>query len=108
MFRMNCNDFEKTVLALAAYRLMDAERRAALLRHAETCGRCDARLREESAFLSAVCEVRGAIAHEQAPSRVEGSSAGSVARNLKLGRRPQWIKPRHGLTGKWRQLLRRS
>jgi hypothetical protein len=72
MFRMNCSDFEKTVLALAADRLMDAEQRAALLRHTEICGRCDTRLREERALLSAVWEVRAAIAHERAPGRVEG------------------------------------
>jgi hypothetical protein len=72
MFRMNCSDFAKTVLTMAADRLMDAEQRDALLRHMEICGRCDTRLREERALLSAVCEVRAAIAHERAPGRVEG------------------------------------
>jgi len=85
MFRMNCNDFEKTVLTLAADRLMDAEGRAALLRHAEICGRCDARLREERAFLSALCAVRGAIAHEQAPGRVEGALLEAFRAQSRIG-----------------------
>ena len=85
MFRMNCKDFEKTVLTLAADRLMDAEGRAALLRHAEICGHCEAQLREERAFLSAVCAVRGAIAHEQAPSRVEGALLEAFRAQSRIG-----------------------
>jgi hypothetical protein len=97
MFRMNCSEFEKTVLALAADRLMDAERRAALLRHTEICGRCDTLLREERALLYAVCEVRAAIAHERAPGRVEGVLLEAFRAQSRIGvtaatdKTPAWL-----------------
>lgn len=73
MFRLNCNNFEKTIFLLARNRLVEAATRELTLRHAETCDRCATRLVEERALVSAVREALADIKNQQAPPRVEAT-----------------------------------
>jgi hypothetical protein len=68
---MNCQDFEKLVLALARHRLLEAGIRAQGLAHAEVCARCASRLTEERALLAGMHLVVAEVAQEEAPARVE-------------------------------------
>ncbi len=70
---MNCQDFEKLVLALARNRLLDATTREQGLAHTEVCERCAARLAEERALLAGVGAVVAELAGEEAPARVEAA-----------------------------------
>ena len=70
---MNCQDFEKLVLALARNRLLDAAVREQGLHHTEICVRCAARLTEEQALLVGVRAVITEIAHEEAPTHLEAT-----------------------------------
>jgi hypothetical protein len=68
---MNCNDFEKLVLALARTRLLDGAPWEQGLIHAEICKRCAARLAEERALLASMRAVVDELAGEEPPARVE-------------------------------------
>lgn len=68
---MNCQDFEKLVLALARNQLLEAGIRAQGLAHTEVCARCAACLAEERALLAGMHLVAVEIAMEEAPARVE-------------------------------------
>jgi hypothetical protein len=68
---MNCQDFDKLVLALARNQLLEATTRAQGLAHTETCERCAARLAEERALLAGVRVVVAELAETEAPARVE-------------------------------------
>jgi hypothetical protein len=68
---MNCQDFEKLVLALARDQLLEAGRRAQGMAHTEVCARCAARLAEERALLVGMHLVVAELAREAAPARVE-------------------------------------
>ena len=72
---MTCRNFDKAVLALAREEWLDAVTRKQGLAHAETCGRCAARLTEERAWLAGVRAVMDELtadpAQEEAASRVE-------------------------------------
>ncbi|MGH9768522.1 MAG: hypothetical protein ACREAB_13910 [Blastocatellia bacterium] len=70
---MNCQDFEKLVLALARNRLLDATTRDQGLIHTEVCERCAARLAEERALLAGVRAVVAELAGEEPPARVEAA-----------------------------------
>ncbi len=70
---MNCQDFEKSVLALARNQFLDAAVRVESLAHTEVCVRCAARLAEERALLDGVRLVVGEIAQEEAPAHVEAA-----------------------------------
>lgn len=70
---MNCQDFDKLVLALARNQLLEATTRAQGLAHTETCKRCAARLAEECALLAGVRVVVAELAQEEAPARVEAA-----------------------------------
>lgn len=68
---MNCQDFEKLVLALARDQLLEAGRCAQGLAHTEVCARCAARLTEERALLGGMHLVVAELAREEVPARVE-------------------------------------
>src|SRR5438132_13431646 len=70
---MNCQDFEKILLALARNQLLDAAIREQGLAHQEACARCAARLAEEQALMAGVRAVIAEIAQEEAPARVEAT-----------------------------------
>ncbi len=70
---MNCQDFEKLVLALARNRLLDATMREQGLVHTEICEWCASRLAEERALLAGVRAVVAEMAGEEAPARVEAA-----------------------------------
>ena len=68
---MKCSDFEKSISPLAGNGLIEASTRAAVLRHAEGCEPCAARLAGERMLISGVRTVRAEIANEQAPAHLE-------------------------------------
>jgi hypothetical protein len=70
---MNCQDFERLVLALARNRLLDPSTREQGLVHTEVCERCAVRLAEERALLAGVRAVVAELAGEEAPARVEAA-----------------------------------
>ena len=100
---MNCQDFEKSVLALARNQLLDAAVRVEGLAHKEVCERCATRLAEERALLDGVRLVVAEIAHEEAPARIETALLAAFRAQAKCkdaphvrllperGRRRQWL-----------------
>ena len=68
---MKCEQFEKSVIALARNQSMEAAIREQNLTHAEICGRCRRRLRAERALLSGINAVVAEMTGEGAPTRVE-------------------------------------
>jgi len=70
---MNCQDFEKSVIALARNQLLDAAVREQGLIHTEACARCAARLGEERALMASMRAVVADLTGEEAPARVEAA-----------------------------------
>lgn len=70
---MNCQDFERIILALARQQLLDAAMREQCLAHAEDCARCAARLAEEQTLIAGVRQVVAEMAQVEAPARVEAA-----------------------------------
>jgi hypothetical protein len=68
---MKCQDFEKILIMLARHQLMEEAIREQSLAHADICGRCRTRLRDEQTLLSGITAVVAEIGSEGAPSRVE-------------------------------------
>jgi hypothetical protein len=102
---MNCQDFEKTVLALARNQLLDALTREQGLAHAEVCVQCAARLAEERTLLANLRLVVAAVAKEKAPAHVE--EALLTAFRAQLARREAPASralPVKGRWGQWRMV----
>ena len=70
---MKCEEFEKVVTALARNQMMEAAIREEGLIHADVCGRCATRLRDEEVLLSGISAVVAEISGEGAPARVEAA-----------------------------------
>lgn len=70
---MNCHEFEKSVLALARNRLLDAATRKQSLIHTESCERCAARMAEEQALLARMRAVVAELAEEEPPARLDAA-----------------------------------
>lgn len=70
---MNCQGFEKLVLALAREQSLDAAVREQGLAHTAVCVRCAAHLAEERALLAGVRAVVGELAELEAPARIEAA-----------------------------------
>ena len=71
---MNCQDFEKQVLALARIRFphsLEATEREQGLIHTEECERCAARLSEERSLLARVRSAAAEMAEEEPSTQVE-------------------------------------
>jgi hypothetical protein len=102
---MNCQDFEKLVLALARHQLLEAGSRAQGLAHTEVCTRCAARLAEERALLAGMHLVVAELAQEAAPARVE--TALLAAFHAQDSRRHTPVKETlsiHRRWGQWRMV----
>ena len=68
---MNCQDFEKMIIALARDQLFEAASREQSVTHAEVCVRCAARFLEEQVLIAGMRTVAAEIASQEAPAGVE-------------------------------------
>ncbi|MBI1766531.1 MAG: hypothetical protein HYR56_34420 [Acidobacteria bacterium] len=100
---MNCQDFAKTVLALAREQALDAAARAQSLAHAEVCAQCAARLAEERTLWAALHLVVAEVAREEAPARVEAALLTAFRAQAARGETPvSRMSPLHRRGGRWR------
>ena len=101
---MNCQDFERTILALARNQLLEAAMRKQGLAHSEDCARCAARLAEERALLAGMRQVVTEMAQVEAPAHLEAALLqafreqaktmnvpAALARPAKNGPWAQWV-----------------
>lgn len=68
---MNCQRFEEVVNDIARQQIIDADARAAALRHSDGCERCAVRLKDERTISLQLRDLAGSMKSDGAPERVE-------------------------------------
>jgi hypothetical protein len=78
---MNCNEFETVVNDLTRKRVMDASLRQETHRHAEACGRCNARLTEEKQLTVGLRALAILAENKKAPADLEANLLAAFRKN---------------------------